>query len=143
MHNSLTPRSNLVLILVWGAIVGASIFSSMHPNRTILIGIGAAFGLVAGAFQLRALHETQERFLSATTAIEVRAAMMSSRSGRLATYTIYAVAGVLLLTAFAQNEVIGFGLVTGYASFAFVRECLTLRGCIALQRAQSNQNEEG
>ena len=142
MHKSLTPRSNLVLILVWGAVVGAFMFSSTLPTRALLIGIGAAFGLFAGLFQLRALHETKERFLSATTALEVRAAMMSSRSGLLATYTLYAAAGILLLTAFTQNEFIGLGLVAGYASFAFVRECLTIKGCIDLQRAQSNQNEE-
>ncbi len=132
-----------MLILVWGAVVGAFIFLPTHSTRALLIGIGAAFGFIAGVFQLRALHETKERFLSATTALEVRAVMMSSRSGRLATYTLYAAAGILLLTAFTQNEVIGFELVAGYASFAFVRECLTLKGCIGLQRAQSNQNEEG
>lgn len=132
-----------MLILVWGAVVAAFIFTSVPSTRALLIGIGAAFGLFAGLFQLRALHETKERFLSATTALEVRAAMMSSRSGRLATYTLYTAAGILLLTAFTLNEVIGFGLIAGYSSFAFVRECVTLKGCIDLQRAQSIQNEEG
>jgi hypothetical protein len=143
MHKSLTPQSNILLIIVWASVVATFIFSSVHPNKPLMLGVGVIFGIFAGVLQVRALQESKDQFLTSTTALEVRAAMMSSRSGRAATYVLYAAAGSLLLTAFTQHEVVGFGLIAGYAAFAFVRECIALKGCIDLHRAQPNQNPEG
>lgn len=139
MHKSLTPRNNLLLILVWAAVVIAFLFASAHPNKTLMLGVGAIFGFVAGIFQLRAIQASKDKFLTATTALEVRAAMTSSTAGRLAIYTLYLVFGILLLTAFTQKEVVGFGLIAGYAAFALVRDCIALQGCISLQRAKESK----
>jgi membrane protease YdiL (CAAX protease family) len=135
MHKSLTLRNNLLIILVWAAVVSAFIFASAHPNKPLMLGVGAFFGVVAGIFQLRAIQESKDKFLTAKTALEVRAAMTSSTAGRLALYTLYLVFVILLLTAFSQKEVIGFGLIAGYAAFALARDCIALQGCISLQRA--------
>ena len=134
MHKSLTPRNNLLLMLVWAVVVGAFTIVSAHPNKALMLGVGAALGLIAGVLQLRALQEGKERFLAATTALEVRAAMASSKAGRFAIFTLYGSAGLLLLTAFMQKEVIAFGLLAGFAAFALVRDGIALKGCISLQK---------
>jgi len=133
MHKSLTPRTNLLIIFVWAAVVGVFVFVATHPKKALVIGVGAVLGLLAGIFQLRALQESKDRFRAATTALEVRAAMTSSASGRLATYTLYVAAVILLLTAYTQKEALGFALFAGYAAFAFVRDSIALKGCIDLQ----------
>jgi glucose uptake protein GlcU len=133
MHKSLTPRTNLLVIFVWAAVVGVFVFAATHPNKALVIGVGAVLGLIAGIFQLRALRESKDRFRAATTSVEVRAAMTSTVSGRLATYTLYAAAVILILTAYTQKEAIGFAVFAGYAAFAFVRDSIALKGCLDLQ----------
>lgn len=135
MHKILTLRTNLLIIFASATVVGVFLFTDTHPNKALLIGTGAGLGLLAGIFQSRALRDSKEQFRAATTALEVRAAMNSSASGRLATYTVYAAGGILLLTAFTQNESIGFGLFAGYAAFIFVRDSIAFKDCIDLQHA--------
>jgi hypothetical protein len=134
MHKSLTPRNNLLLIFVWAAVVIEFAYATANPSKTLIIGAGAVFGLIAGVFQLRALQQSKDQFIAAKTAREVRTAMASSTSGRLATYTLYAACGILILIVFTQKEVVGFALIAGYAAFAFVRDSIAFKGCIDLQR---------
>ena len=142
MHKSLTPQHNLLLIVFWALIVATFIFGSAYPNKLFMLGVGIIFGIFIGVLQVRALQESKDQFLSAKTALEVRAAMMSSRSGRAAIYILYVAAGSLLLIAFTQHEVAGFGLIAGYAALAFIRESIALKGCVDLQRPKPNQNQE-
>jgi hypothetical protein len=139
MHKSLTPRNNLLLIFVWAAVIIAISFATAYPDKPLMIGLGAALGVVAGVLQLRALQESKDRFLAATTVLEVRSAMTSSRSGRFAIFTLYTAAGILFIVEFIRNKHIGLGLIAAYAAFAFVRDCIALKGCVSLQRAADSK----
>lgn len=59
MHKSFAPRTNLLLIFVW-AVVGIAIsFATEYPNKSLMIGIGAVLGVVAGVRQLHALQQSK------------------------------------------------------------------------------------
>ena len=134
MHKSLRPQSSLLLISIWAAVIIAFLFGVRHPSKILVLGIGAVAGSVAGALQLRAMRESRERFLAAKNAEEVRAALMSSKSGRFSTYSLYVVVGILVTMALIDPATVWAGVLAGYASYALLRDSIAVKGCIDLQR---------
>lgn len=134
MHTSLRPQTNMKLLVFWigGVLAVASVVS---PTPWLFFCLGAVLGVCAGTIQLRALRESAAGLLSARTTREVRCAVTSSRSGRVYLYVFWASMVVLfVLASFLLRGRAVIGLIAGYSAFAFMRELLTLRGTIELQR---------
>jgi hypothetical protein len=96
-------------------------------------------GLLAGLFQYSALRRHGSQFQAADTALQVRAALISSAPGK-------ASIALLWLAAFALVVLLVFGgshatiqtIVGSYAAFALVREVTALPGLFALNRRSNH-----
>ena len=136
MHTSLTTRTNVILSILWFAIAAAiSILSS--ESMWAPIAVGAYLGILAGALQLRALRESAATLVLATSALEVRRALRTSRTGRWYIYVLWlSVLTIIVFATWAFRGRVGgpSGMIAGAAAFAFVRELISLPGVAALEK---------
>lgn len=135
MHKSLAPRPNIILAIVWLAVVVAGLALPAVPSRLIVVVVGLTLGLVVGVLQFRAMEENRELFLAAESALAVRSAMRASPSGRLAIYGLWTAGVIMLAISIWQQEGLLLRVLVGYAAFALARDAIALRGCFSLQRA--------
>ena len=134
MHPSLQPKANKKLLLIWG-LVASTVGFVASPVPRIFLAVGSALGVFAGVIQLRALRESASALLAAQTLIEVRRALKLSRNGRRYLFVFWTSMIVLLVMAFGlRGSHAPVALLAGYSAFAFMREALTLRGGIELQK---------
>jgi hypothetical protein len=144
MHASLRPRTNIWLLAVWGGIA-AAVIAVAHPVPWPFIAAGRATGFLLGVLQLKVLRASFRPLLASQTSMDVRRALGSSRLGRLYLWLFWG-AGVALLSVaahvFRERAFIAF--VGAYATFAFVRELVSLPATFELQRlsAESAEKEE-
>lgn len=81
LHVSLRSRTNLVLAGLWLAgLAGLIMMQGKVP--WLMISLGVVSGAVQGLLQQRALRDGAARFCLARTARDVRAALVSTASGR-------------------------------------------------------------
>jgi uncharacterized membrane protein len=139
MHLSLQPKTNARLLILWG-LVAVVVALAVSPTPWLFLGVGGGLGLCAGIIQLRALRESSASLLAAQTAMDVRRALSSSRSGRRYLYAFWGSMAVLVVLAFCcLRGRAGVGLLAGYPAFACAREFLTLRGTFELRRLSAEQ----
>lgn len=139
MHTTLKPKTNMTLLVVWG-IAAVVVTLIAPPTQWLFLGVGAALGVCAGVFQLRALRESSASLITTQTAMEVRLVLSSSRFGRRYICAFWASMVVLFALAFYLLRGRAFvGLLAGYSAFAFIRELLTLRGTFELRRLSLEQ----
>ncbi len=142
MHTSLSPKTNIRLIILWAVIMVATFVFASPPPWFFLV-LGGVLGAVTGFIQLRALRQASVRLLQAATMMDVRRALRSSRWGRLYLWGFWLSMALLFVLAFflLRNRAI-IGLIGGYSAFALIRELLTLRGAFELQLlSKSEQNK--
>jgi len=139
MHATLTPKTNIKLIVLWAVIaVLVAIFGSPTPWLFLLLGI--VLGAGAGFMQLLALRESSRPLKAAQTAMEVRRALSSSRWGKRYLFTLWFTMALLAaLGVYFLRSRWFIGQFAGYSAFAFVRELLTLRGTFELERLSTEQ----
>ena len=125
MHASLQVRWNVAVIIA--CVVFAAVMAVFtHPFPLMAWVAAAAFGVVSGLLQARAVVEARSTFQSAATMLEVRAALTSTASGRRSLYVQWALLPVLLVVAFLVHNTFGAAL-GGYAVFMAVRDAIALR----------------
>lgn len=136
MHSSFTTKTNVALSILWFALAAAiSLLSSQ--SMWAPIAVGATLGILAGALQLRALQESASSLVLATSALEVRRALRTSRAGRLYTYALWlSVSAIIAFATWTFRGRVGgpSGMIAGAAAFAFVREIISLPGVAALEK---------
>lgn len=141
MHTTLQPKTQMVLMSIWSAVILAVLVVA-SPRPWLFLGIGAGFGLLGGILQLRAFRESPARFVAAKTAVEVRRAISASRFGRLYIYTFWlSQIAIFALSFFLLGGRAIVGFIGGYASFSLVRELLTLPGSYELRRFSEEQRK--
>jgi hypothetical protein len=139
MHASLRPKTNIMLLVIWGA-AGVSIAWGASPRPWLFFGLGIALGVCAGVIQLRSLRESAASLLTTRTAMDVRRVLTSSRNGRFYLFALWGSIAVLFALAYYLLRGRAFvGLLAGYAAFAFMRELVTLRGSYELHRLSMEQ----
>jgi hypothetical protein len=134
MHTSLRPRTNIWLLGIWGLLATAvTVFAS--PVPWLFLAAGGILGVCLGILQLRALRASSAALVATHTAMEVRRALSASKWGRLYLWSFWA-AGIALLggAIFLVPEQAFPAFFGSYATLAFAREMLTLRGTLELQR---------
>ena len=130
MHASLTQRGTLTMIGA-SALVAAGTAMLPGPFPAVAWGLAAAFGVVVGVLQTRALRAAPRAFLAAESTVEVREALMSSSSGRMAVALQWVLLPILLAVAWRSGSVVA-GALGGYAVFMGVRDAVALRALVAL-----------
>lgn len=142
MHTSLSPKTNIRLIILW-AVVSVATFLFVSPTPWFFLALGGVLGAVAGFIQLRALREASAQLLQAVTMMDVRRVLRSSRWGRLYLWGFWLSMVLLFVLAFflLHSRAI-IGLIAGYTAFALIRELLNLRGTFELQHlSKGGQNK--
>jgi hypothetical protein len=129
----LTLRFNLITI---GACILVAVGTATLPGAfpALAWSLAAVFGVAAGDLQRRSIRASSQRFRSARTATEVREALMSNVSGRLAVITQWVALPVLLAAAWWGGNIIA-GALGGYALFMAVRDLVALRAVMGLTPA--------
>ena len=130
MHGTLTARTNALLIAGTGILVACVILLA-EPTPILALVIGAACGVVVGVLQSRGIAEAEARFRTATTALDVRRALMSTAAGKWAVGLQWACVAALVVTALSQGNAVA-SLIGGYSAFMCAREAATLRAVVQL-----------
>ena len=143
VHTSLRPRTNIWLLAVWG--VGGAVAGIFASQMSwLLLGAGAVVGVCLGILQLRALRASAASLVATRTAMEVRRALSSSKWGRLYLWSFW-VAGIALLggSILLAPEQAFLAFFGSYATLAFARELLTLRGTRELEKLLNETTVRG
>jgi len=136
MHTSLTPRTNVLLLLLNGAVIGASFAISPSPLIIVLAPFALA-GLLAGTLQSRAVATAPATFCAAESWAAVRKALLSSHHGRLSLGLLWCNGvAVLCLILFGGRLATMATVLSAYASFMFFRELATFRSVLALSSSE-------
>ena len=132
MHWSLTPGFNLLLVCAWAAVL-AALMALGAPLPGLALPIAGLGGMLVGAFQRRAMGASRDAFRSARTALEVRAALRTTASGRAALALQYA-AWILSFAAVAWRDPSLPALLVAAALFFLARDATALPGVLRLNR---------
>ena len=134
MHTTLQPKTNIKLLAIWGTITVVVVMVAFPVPWSMLV-VGAALGACAGVIQLRSLRDSATLLLRAQTAMDVRRALSSSRTGRIYLYAFWGSMLILFAAAvYLLRDRAFVGLIASYSAFAFMRELVTLRGAYELHK---------
>jgi hypothetical protein len=137
MHTSLAIRTNAVLLALYAAALIACIWSAGAHGLAFLAPFSIC-GAVAGWLQSRVLRAMPQRFISASSALEIRRALWSAREGKLAIVLSWAAGAGCLALLLGEPSGIGFPMgLASYVSFGFARELVTFRSVRDLARANA------
>jgi hypothetical protein len=132
MHTSLTTRANIVLIVLWAAIL-FGMLGMNWPQPLAPIGIAFLLGVAAGLLQTHAMRDLRGQFRGASTAKELRHVLASTRAGKLAIGLLWVTAVGMLVWAFLLVPQSPLALwIPAYASFALARELTALPAVMRL-----------
>ena len=135
-HSTLSPITNILLIVAWGA--AAIIFLVViEPHIPIALAVaGAVLGAVGGVMQHLSFTQASAGFAAASSLMDVRRALTATTWGRRYIYWLYFSKIVLVALAFwlVRSPILSvvFGYLTGYAALMFVRDLITLRDTFVL-----------
>ena len=140
-HATLSPSTNLLLIVVWGAVAVILLFV-VEPHVPLAIGlVGAGLGAVGGIMQHLSFTQAASEFGAAASLLDVRRALKATKWGSRFIVWLYFSKAVLAILAFLLIRQpflsIVLGYLAGYMSLMFVRELVTLRDTFHLQRLSS------
>ena len=81
INNTLKPSTNIVMILLWGFLACFAAFIST-PQSFLVVVVGLIFGILGGVMQWLAFAESKEKFLNASTMLEVRKKLKETKWGK-------------------------------------------------------------
>jgi hypothetical protein len=140
MHATLRSANNVTLIAVY--FFAAVLIAFLAPGSLNWppIAIGCAVGAWCGVCQRRAIRERASQLLASKTALEVRAALMSSSWGRASVFGLWIGAVAIVIAAVAVSfpnvQEVAASWLLGYLAEKIVREMLTLPSTIGLARLE-------
>jgi hypothetical protein len=141
-HSSLSPTSNILLLLAWAAVAAVFLFVVEPHAPIILAGVGASLGAIAGVMQHFSFAQARKSFSAASTFLEVRSAFKATTWGTRYIRFLYFSKFVLIALAFVLDRkpilAVVFGYIAAYFSLMFVRELVTLRDTFAPHRLLTN-----
>lgn len=134
MHSSLKLNTNIIMIIVF-AFVAAVASTLTHAFPAIPLAAGVIFGIGAGLMQSQSLATAPDAFRAVKTALAVRAALMSTTSGKRAIQIQWILLPLLLIFAYWSGNL--FGPVAGFATFMSVLDLVALKAVKGLAQTAS------
>jgi hypothetical protein len=137
-HPSLSPRTNLLLVIIWAAAV-VSLLLIIQPRLPFtMVFAGGLLGVVAGVLQHLSISQSPGGFITASSLMGVRRAFTSNPWGRKYIAWLYFCKLIFIVIAFVLIRCplyrVIFGYLAAYASLMLVRDSVTLRDIFALHR---------
>src|SRR5258708_2741855 len=100
-HASLRPKYNVLFIILW-AVVSVFFLFIVTPHAPIMLAIvGGGFGVVVGLMQHMGFTQATDRFVTASSLLEVRRALKSTTWGSRYISWLYFCKLSLIVIAFA------------------------------------------
>jgi hypothetical protein len=96
--------------------------------------LAAVAGAAAGDLQARSIRSAPQTFRDAQTAVDVRAALMSTLPGRLAVIAQWVLLPLLVAVAWWAGNIVA-GALGGFALFMAMRDAVALRAVAWLASA--------
>jgi hypothetical protein len=121
------------MVLLWGFAFGALFISSDSKPYEVTIA-GLCLGLVGGIMQWKAFNGDPTPFIKAISLLEVRAALKATVWGRRYLLFLKLAAILLLMVVIARPKNILTDIPTGYFAMMFLREIVTLKPTINLEK---------
>lgn len=138
MHSTLSVRTNLIMLSLYGLILATILVQSPPPVAALLLPF-PLIGLAAGYAQLRAIRASSGAFIEASTLREVRGALKASGYGKASMLISVLNPFVVLGLVLARSEAISLStVILALTLFAFARELLSLPGLIELRRRRQD-----
>ena len=135
MHTSLKPRTNVILLVVWG-VLAVSFVASLSPVPWFVVGFSALLGGAAGMVQARSLRSARAKLVAANSLMGVRKVLSSTVWGRRYIILFWCSQALLLVLSvlkFSEGALLLFPAL--YFGFAFVRELVSLPATFELKSA--------
>lgn len=133
MHYTLAPRINATLIVIEAALALGCYLTADNPSLPVWGGFAAA-GVFAGFLQGTALRRSASEFKSATSAFQVRAALMASIPGKASVVLLWvAVLTVAVMFFYGATSATVPTMLGFYAVFALGREVAAFPTLFALR----------
>jgi hypothetical protein len=135
MHTTLKPRTNFLLLVVWG-VLAALFVASLSPVPWFLFGLSALLGGAAGLVQAHSLRSAGAELVAANSLMGVRKALSSSPWGKRYIILFWCSQALLLVLSvwkFSEGTLLLFPAL--YFGFAFVRELVSLPATFELKSA--------
>ncbi len=132
IHSTLKTSTNVVMIFLWGVLAGIFAYLSA-PYSLLIITIGAILGAIGGTMQYYAFSESKEKFLDASSMLEVRKKLKETKWGKR--YIPFLWIGNLVLVAtvlIMHRGNMPLEIMAGAFSLMFIREIITLKPTIEL-----------
>jgi len=137
-HSSLSPITNILLIIIWAAMVASLLFVVEPHAPVMLAAVGGVLGAIGGVMQHLSITQATKGFSAASTLLEVRSALKTTTWGARYIRFLYFSKFVLIVLAFVLVGQPSLGVIfdylAGYFSLMFVREIVTLRDTFLLHR---------
>jgi hypothetical protein len=137
-HLSLRPAYNIAFIILWGMASLLSLLLENHRVGIALAVVGGVFGAAAGIMQHLSFAQAADRFIAASSIMEVRRAFKATPWGSRYISWLYGFKLALIVIAYLLigNHLLQIliGYIGGDVSLMLVRELVTLRDTIALHR---------
>ncbi len=126
IHATLQPKTNIILIVIY-IIISIFLFSSSKAYPYLLVAIAILFGAIGGIMQVLSFKEGKEKFSSASTALDIRRIMMSTKWGKIYIYFLWTGNIILLVAALIlkSNPLLDF--LSAFIMLMLVRELITLK----------------
>jgi len=146
-HASLRLSNNILFIILWA--VAASVFLFiLEANAAITLAIvGGGFGAIAGLMQHMSLAQATDKFATASSLLGVRRAFTGTSWGSRYILWLYICKLALIVIAFGLIRRpllrVAVGYLGAYTSLMFVRELVTLRDVIAVDRLAITDGNNG
>jgi hypothetical protein len=144
IHASLRPTFNILFIILWAVIAVFFLFiAKPHVPLTLAI-VGAGLGALAGLMQHLSFAQATDKFIGSSSFLEVRRALKATPWGSRYISWLYFCKSTLIVIALVAIRGPFFQVVSGYLgayfTLMFVRDLVTLRDTIVLNRiADSSQ----
>jgi hypothetical protein len=137
MHATLKLKTNLLQVICC-SILTTVFFVLAHPRPLLVTIVAGVTGILAGFLQQKSLISSAERFLTAQTAMEVRKALMDTRSGKLSIMLQWIAIGVVVAISIHQNLNVSSvrGICASYFFFMLMRDLVALRGVFYLKKQE-------
>lgn len=136
MHYTLTPLGNTALMAIMAAALLVCFLTGNGPSLAILAAFMVAGGL-AGLLQNIALRRHASQFQSASSALQVRAALVSSVPGKASVALLWLAGVALILLLINGGQYASIQTIVGaYASFSLVRDAAAFPALFVLRSKQ-------